>query len=66
MAPHIPDTRVIRLSMPSAIPSIDFITNDTFGRMTRILTGYFLESPKGMAISLKKTDSFQKLDFRTY
>ena len=40
MALHIPDIREIRLFVT---PYADFITN---GRMTRILTGYFLASPK--------------------
>jgi hypothetical protein len=46
MALHIPDIRAIRLFVPFVIPSTDFITNFTNGRMTRILTGYFLASPK--------------------
>ena len=43
---HISDIRAIRLFVSFVIPSADFITNYAFGRMTRILTGYFLASPK--------------------
>jgi len=43
---HISDIRAIRLLVSFVIPSADFITNYAFGRMTRILTGYFLASPK--------------------
>ena len=49
MALHIPDIRAIRLFVPFVIPSADFITNFTNGRMTRILTGYFLASPKELS-----------------
>jgi len=43
---HISDIRAIRLFVSFVIPSADFITNYAFGQMTRILTGYFLASPK--------------------
>jgi hypothetical protein len=42
MAPYIHDIRMIRLFAPFMIPSSDCITN---GRMTQIVTGYFLASP---------------------
>jgi hypothetical protein len=42
---HISEIRAIRLFVSFVIPSADFITNYAFGRMTRILTGYFLASP---------------------
>jgi hypothetical protein len=42
MTLHIPDIRAIRLFV---IPYANFITNFTNGRMTRILTCYFLASP---------------------
>jgi len=45
---HISDIRAIRLF---GILSADFITNYAFGRMTRILTGYFLASPETFIIS---------------
>ena len=46
MTLHIHNIRVIRLFVPFVIPYSDFITNYAFGRMTRILTGYFLVRPK--------------------
>ena len=45
MTLHIPEIRAIRLFVPFVIPYANFITNYAFGRMTRILTGYFLASP---------------------
>jgi len=48
---HISDIRAIRLFVSFVILSADFITNYAFGRMTRILTGYFLASPETFIIS---------------
>ena len=43
---HIPDIRAIRLFVSFVIPYANFITDFTNGRMTRILTDYFLASTK--------------------
>ena len=43
---HIPDIREIRLFVSFVIPYANFIADFTNGRMTRILTDYFLASTK--------------------
>jgi hypothetical protein len=56
MALHIPDIRAIRLFVPFVISYADFITNFTNGRMTRILTGYFLASPESVEAGCRTPD----------
>jgi len=65
MIPHIHDIRAIRLFVSFVIPYADFITNYAFGRMTLILTGYFLASPNGghritrVRLNIKEWAAFQ-------